>query len=242
MSNQCSDLFKIVKIVEEQSSKNLPCFNLELIKSYLNKNMYIRRVKKDGSIAYNSDRVEYVQYVIFGTYFTYRIAENGKRNLLSTVNKPQWVGLDKALDAEHANITESKVLTECIVLDIRVSYLKKCLEDDNEFTMYIIKNLLTKMSRISAKTNRMVFNDAKENLAFYILEYWNTNYRNSDFCEIKIENFYIAEEIGITIRTLYRAINELKKEGMLNVRNGNILVSGQQIQTIREKYPDFCRR
>ena len=50
---------------------------------------------------------------------------------------------------------------------------------------------------------------------------------------------YIADDIGVSTRTLYRALNEMKDQGLLNVVRGNIVVTSVQIQIIRRRCESF---
>ena len=50
---------------------------------------------------------------------------------------------------------------------------------------------------------------------------------------------YIADDIGVSTRTLYRALNEMKDQGLLNVVRGNIVVTSAQIQMIRRRCESF---
>lgn len=229
--NNYFDLYEIVKLVEEKSRKGK--LDIEEIKQKLNSHIRIRVVPKDEVIAYTAKPAPYVYFIIKGSYFHYRISKHGKNNFLSVENAPQWIGIDKVLDAEHANVTGDKVLQECIVLDIKADYFEKCIDADGKFAHYIIKNLLQKMAKISCKSDRLLFNNAKEHLMFYILEYWDRNQKESGNCKVDVKNEYIAEEIGISTRTLYRTLNMLKDENLIVVKKGTIVVNDSQIEQIR---------
>lgn len=234
--NNCSELYKIVKLVEEKTQKgNL---NIDEIKKKLNGQIHIRVVSKDKVISSSVKPAPYVYYVISGSYFHYRISKQGKNNFLSVENAPQWIGIDRVMDPGHANVTGDKVLKECVVLDVNAEYFKKCIETDGKFAHYIIQNLLQKMAKISCKSDRLLFNSAKEHLMFYILEYWDRNHKQSGNCRIDVKNEYIAEEIGISTRTLYRTLNTLKDENLIVVQKGTMIVNSSQIERIRTFFSD----
>lgn len=232
--NSHSDLYEVVKLIEEKSKNEK--MNLNEIRKRLNSQIRIRIVQKDEMIAYQVKPAPYVYYVIQGSYFHYRISKQGQNNFLSVENAPQWMGIDKVVDGEHANDTGDKALQECIVLDIKADYFEKCIKTDGEFAHYIIKNLLQKMAKISCKSDRILFNSTKEHLMFYILEYWDRNAKSSEVCRVDVKNEYIAEEIGISTRTLYRTLNILKSEDLITVKKGCIVVNSSQIERIRKSF------
>lgn len=228
--NNYSDLYEIVKLIEKTEKDKL---DLNVIEAKLNDQIRIRHVPKDEVIACSGTPAPYTHYIIKGSYYHYRISKQGKNNFLSVEKAPQWMGIDKVLDPEHANVTGDKVLQECTVLDIKADYFEKCIKADGEFAEYIIKNLLTKMAKISCKSDRLLFNSAKEHLIFYILEYWDRYHDESEICKVDMKNEYIAEEIGISTRTLYRALNQLKDEKLIAVKKGSIVVKNSQIEKMR---------
>lgn len=229
-----ANLYEIVKLVEKQISKGT--VNIAEIKPYLNEQINLKVVPENEAIATKEQKATYVYYVISGRYFHYRILKRGSVNFLSIENAPQWIGIDKVIDPEHANVTGDKVLKTCIVLEIRAGYFISCIEENGEFARYIIKNLLTKMAKISVKSDRLMFSDAKEHLMFYILDYWDRNHKGAGSCKIDIKNEYIAEEIGVTLRTLYRILNKLKEEGLIVVTDREKYVNSEQIDRIRHYF------
>lgn len=230
--NACSDLYYIIKAVEKQVEYGK--FDREEIQQYLNEKMRIRVVARDKTLSYVSDEKKYVQYVARGIYFHFRISKSGKVNILSKRKAPGWIGMDKVFVPSEANDTEDCALTECVVIDIQGDYLQKCIKEDGEFAFYVVKELLMRMSKISSKSDLFVFNNARERLLFYILEYWKFYNKRSDTCRIMMKNDYIADEIGVTSRTLYRELNALKNEGIIFIEKGDITVTKDQIDQIRE--------
>lgn len=225
------DLCEIVRITNEEEWKTAP--DLNKIRKYINEDMTIRIIGPGGKICCQDTVGKCVYYVVSGRYFHYRDSKEGKRNLITLNRGPEWIGIDRALDMENANITEDLVMEECIVIDINVEYFIKCIREGGELALYIIKNLLGKMSSASRRGDYMLFNDARTQTLFWLNEYWNTNH-DKEGCVVRIKNEYIADAIGISARTLYRVINKLKSEGMISTRKGNIVIDNSQIQKIAD--------
>lgn len=227
-----SDLYEIVRITNESEWKKKPDFNK--INKYVNDKMHIRTIQPGGRISCQDTDGKCIYYVISGKYFNYRNSSEGKRNLVAIYNAPQWIGMDRALDVKNANITEDFVLEECVVIDIKVDYFIHCINEKGDIALHIIKNLLGKMSSASSRVDCMLFNDARTQILLWINEYWNSNYAGGDECMITLKNEYIAESIGISSRTLYRVLNELKKENIVTTKKGNIVISSLQIKKIKD--------
>lgn len=214
--SKCSNLYEIVKLVEEQTQNGR--LELNAIKGWLNDQMRIRTVPPKTAIARKENRGKYVYYIISGKYFHYRISKQGRMNYLSNECAPQWLDIGNVIAAQYANETEDKTLEECIVLDIRADYFIQCVKESGEFATKIIENLLIKMALISRESDRRLLADARERMLLYILQSWKTEQHEMNFCVIDEKNEAIADAIGISIRSLYRILNQLKSEGLIEVK------------------------
>ena len=67
----------------------------------------------------------------------------------------------------------------------------------------------------------------------YIMDHWITNHRQQTKYMIAVPNTRIADEIGVSIRTYYRAVGKLKTDHFISIAAGNICVTYEQIQQIR---------
>nr|WP_317284077.1 Crp/Fnr family transcriptional regulator [uncultured Sellimonas sp.] len=222
------DLYEIIRIVNrrKQNKKN----DLAEIKKHLNDQMKIRVIKPGGSISCQDIAGKYVYYVIEGQYYHYRNSNTGKRNVVALYKGPQWIGIDRALDMEKSNVTEDYVLRKTVVIDIKSEYFVQCIREDGELALHIIKNLLAKMSSASSRVDYMLFNDARTQTIFWFSEYWKINDTGGEECTIALKNENIAEAIGISTRTLYRVIRELKEENLVTTKKGNIVINSLQMQ------------
>lgn len=153
-------------------------------------------------------------------------------NYLSNECAPQWLDIGNVIAAQYANETEDKTLEECIVLDIRADYFIQCVKESGEFATKIIENLLIKMALISRESDRRLLADARERMLLYILQSWKTEQHEMNFCVIDEKNEAIADAIGISIRSLYRILNQLKSEGLIEVKKRKIYVNAGQIVCI----------
>lgn len=230
----CADLYEIVKIVEQQTAQGE--VDLEAVRKHLNSEMKIRVVPKGMAIARKENAGRFVYYILKGTYFHYRISKKGRMDFLSNEKAPQWMDIGNIIAAQYANDTEDKTLGECVVLDIKGDYFVRCVMESGEFAMKIIENILIKMAKISCESDKRLLSDCRERLLLYILECWNESGEDSGICEIDRKNEDIADIVGISIRTFYRILKELKEKEMIDVKKGKIYVNGSQIEMIRQTF------
>lgn len=230
--NIYSDLYKIVRIAEEGKGQA----DLKEVGRLLNGQMRLRTVPKGEPIFYIEDGKSLVYFVIRGSYINYRVSRDGKMNILGRSKAPVWSGVDRAVNASNINFTENKTLEECVVLEIKTAYFLEAIEHDGRFGLYMIKNILDKMTDISEKSDRLLFYDANELFAYFIVKFWKEHHNAAGDCTIEMKNADLAEEVGISARSLYRILNAWKKEKLISVKKGNIAVSSGQIDRLKERF------
>lgn len=120
-------------------------------------------------------------------------------------------------------------------MEIDTNYFVKSLKENGELGLEIIKNICAKLSRASYRSDHILFHTTGEKLMLYIIRYWEEYHTGGNECTVDVKNMYIADDIGVSTRTLYRALNEMKDQGLLNVVRGNIVVTSVQIQIIRRR-------
>ena len=143
------------------------------------------------------------------------------------------------MNPRKASLSTNLALEPCIVLEIDTNYFVKSLKENGELGLEIIKNICAKLSRASYRSDHILFHTTGEKLMLYIIRYWEEYHTGGNECTVDVKNMYIADDIGVSTRTLYRALNEMKDQGLLNVVRGNIVVTSAQIQIIRRRCESF---
>lgn len=233
--NVYKNLYEIVNIVEREKDRA----DLDAVRLFLNDRMRLRTVPREEPIFYIEDGKDLVYLVLRGSYINYRVSLNGKMNILGREKAPVWSGVDRAVNASNINFTENKTLEECVVLEINAKYFIEAVEHDGRFGLYMIRNILDKMTDISEKSDRLLFYDTNEHFAWFILKYWNDHHDAAGICQIEMKNADLAEEAGISQRSLYRIQNAWRNEGLISVKKGNIVVTAEQVRRLREQFGMF---
>lgn len=225
-------LLEIIKIVNCQEEKN--SFDLESIKPYLDDHMRVRVIPKEGYIVKEGDVVKYVYFVITGEFFMMRLSETGKNNVLKRKVAPQFIGIDRILNDQMPSSASNMVIRKCIVLEIELSYFVDSIRKSGELGLLILKNTVEKLTEASYRADRLLFQDSRTRLLYYICEHWDKHHKGKGVCVIEVSNTYIADDIGISTRTLYRVLNELKAEGLVSTKGGNMVITYDQMMKMRE--------
>lgn len=234
-----NDLLKIIELVKKQQAMNQ--FQLEELKPFLNEYIRVRVVPKGGYIAREDVLINRVYYIIQGTYYESRSSEHGKTNLLSRKRAPQFLGVDRAVNSKTACLSSNLALETCVVIEIETEYFLNSIRENGELGLEVIRNLTEKLSNASYRSDQILFLTTKEKLMMYLINYWEEYHIGERACKVDVKNVFIADNIGVSTRTLYRAISEMKEEELISVSKGNIVVSFQQILKMKTSVNLFER-
>lgn len=227
-----NNLYQIMQIVESYNQQET--FDLDLLNPYLNEYIKVITIPQNHYIVHDDVVINKVYYIISGSYCVMKFSENGKINIHDRRRAPQFIGIDRAVDKMIVSSSNSLALTTCIVLEISQNYFLNCLKDNGELAIMVIKNLTAKLTKMTIRSDCRMFHDSRKRLLFYIYQYWNEHYDGHALCEIREKNVQIADDIGISERTFYRAMNDLKEKNYISVKKGYIVVTDKQIQMIEE--------
>lgn len=220
---------KIVELHNQQET-----FDLDLLNPYLNEYIKVITVPQKHYITREEEIIKKVYYVISGSYCVMKFSKKGKINIHDRRSAPQFIGIDRAVNRTIESFSNSLALEKCIVLEISQNYFVDCLKENGELAVMVIKNLTAKLAKMTIRSDCRMFKDSREQLLFYIYQYWNENNAGKASCKIMEKNGQIADDIGISERTLYRAMNDLKEKNYISVKKGYITVAEEQIQRIKE--------
>lgn len=228
-------LFQIAKMANEKKEKD-EFLTFEEIKDLLDVHMKVRKVSKENYITTENTTARKVYYVFSGTFLMMRSSKSGATNVFSRKKAPQFLGIDRAVLSEEYAFADNFCLTDCYVIEIEPSYFVQSIREEAEFGFEIIKLLCERLVNASYRSDTILFYTSSEKLMFYIIEYWNEYHVGQKECVIKQKNMFIADAIGISARTLYRVIDELKQKDLLKVVKGNIVVTCEQVMRMKNEF------
>lgn len=232
-------LLQIVLLAKEKQKEGT-CLKQEHVEKLLNDRMKIRRVSKNEYITTEYMEEKKVYYVLSGSFLMMRNSKDGKNNVMDLKQAPQFLGIDKAvMPEEDYTFSDNLAKESCLVLEIDREYFIRSLKEEAELGFEIIKVLCRRLVNASYRADRALFYTNEEQLMIYLMVYWSNHHGGQSECTVRLKNSYIAEEIGISIRGFYRTLDKLKKEALLTVVKGNIVVTQEQIKEMSARCGDF---
>lgn len=206
----------------------------DAVRPFLNEKMNIRVISAGTYFVTEGQPITKILYIAEGSFYLMRNSDGGKINLAARKRAPQFIGLRGINDPREIFFASYYAVEPCIAVEFEKDFFWKSVQSSGELGMEVIKNLEASLFSAASRSNDMLFCTAKEKLMLYILKYKDEFCTEKGKCEIAVKNIFIADAIGVNIRTLYRTVDELKREGLVTIKKGNLNVTDEQVAVLRQ--------
>ena len=188
------------------------------------KNCQIHIYNSNEHLLYQDDEVLNLYILIKGDVFVYVNGKNGKKLILCHYQSKGIIGEISLMLNEYISSTTVKAISqvECIAIDLKKN--AKYLKENIQFLNIIGQNLsLNLLNRSHAHISSAMYN-SEERLCSYIL----LSHHNGIFKEYLTDT---AQSIGISYRHVFRIINRLCKENILEkTNNGYKIINMKELE------------
>lgn len=210
---------------------------------YLNAYTTLRVVEKGEDIIRPMDLLRSIIMIVKGKAYFIRVSAKGDMNMLAATSAPMFIGVTQMFSSDKTYYSQILAAERCVIVDIDCNYFLRELRRDGNAAMVIIDSLSKIVERNHERMDRMVFLSSHDNFVAYICRKW---LENGELCGkgeplyIRERHGVIATDIGISVRTLYRAINKLKEENLITILKGGIMMfTVEQLDEIRRRHENM---
>lgn len=223
-------LYQLICLIQKETAKG-NSLSVDTVKPFLNDKITVRIVSA-GNYIYSTP-ITKVYYVISGAFSIIRSSRDGK-STIRVQKAPSFLGIDYAVllcKSDYLPDIFTSVQSEntCTVLEINRDFFLNSIRQDSELCFEILSEICEKFFYSSFRFDEICFYNPAAKLMNYIVNHWRSSGSPSGKHTIHSLNSLIAEEIGISPRTFYRAVNKLKAENLLTMVSGNICVTQKQL-------------
>lgn len=228
------NLIKQLYKLSEEGSIDFP----EIL-PYLNNYVKIRTIPQNQYIIRMGSSHRTVRLVLKGSYCEIRESAHGSLIYSEGWEAPSFIGIPHLVLGMSKCMSDMLTLEECIILEVEKGFFLEALESDSDLALIVIKNLSETIINRMRRYDEFLFNFSGGNLLSYIYYYWIESGMEEKTLRIKTKYTSIANSIGISERTLYRALKTLKENGLVTTNKGDIIVTPEQMKRIRDDCNTF---
>lgn len=208
---------------------------LERLTPFLNEYTALREIPGNTYLVHAGQQQTAVYLLIRGEFYLMRNSKRGSGNIIAMNKAPQFIGATQALTEYGEFYSDIITSRDSVCLEFQREYFIRQAAENAQALMFILRNTTRHTMQGSDRMDRLIFNDSTLNLLMYIYRCWLEDGSPGGTYRIQTKNALIADTIGINVRTLYRALNHLKGEGLLKVVKGCVVVTADQLQEIKKR-------
>jgi CRP/FNR family transcriptional regulator, nitrogen fixation regulation protein len=176
-------------------------------------------LRREQPLFHEADSAEFYFKVISGAVRSCKLLADGRRHVGEFFLPGDFIGLD----AEDAYIFTAEAVTETVV----VRYARRSV-DNLAFQEPRISRRLMRIAcrNLSAAQHQMLLlsrKTAEERIASFILAMAERN-GDSDRITLPMTRTDIGDHLGLTMETVSRALTQLRKEGVIELKNSHDVV------------------
>ncbi len=145
----------------------------------------------------------------------------------------------------HSSVT-IETITECLVMFISLAGFEAWISADNTFLRRVTQDISRKLYSASYSRGERQYYSVRYLVLRYLLEHAHAGLaRGKQEVLIRQTRQQMAEEIGLTTKTLNRTLKELRESGLLDIQKGKVAISagqGEQMEKAAGHYVRQSRR
>ncbi|MCT4619175.1 MAG: Crp/Fnr family transcriptional regulator [Marinisporobacter sp.] len=189
-------------------------------------------LKKDSEI-------KYVYILCSGTLRVINEFSNGTIYGFAHINSTDFIGALEILAEETKIACTVEAITDCVALRISKKDFLDWFENDIFFSTTIAKSLANKLYPTIYRNGAVFMNSATHSLISFLIKFVEENMENKNTLLIRKKRQYIADELGISLRTVHRIVKKLKEDDFISIIKGKIYVNKEQYDRLLELLDDF---
>lgn len=185
-------------------------------------------VKKD-------EEPKYVYILCSGKLRIYNEFENGKILETAKVKDMDFIGVIEVLSGKEKIAATVETEIECVALRLHNEDFIKWMNMDHEFAIIILRKMAGHFYDVTYSKGKLLLNSTMYTIVSYIIDNIKDQLKEAEISIISKKRQEIADELGISLRTVQRNVKKLRDSELINIKTGKIHVSKNQYKLLKNK-------
>ncbi|WP_105614340.1 Crp/Fnr family transcriptional regulator [Vallitalea okinawensis] len=211
----------------------------ELIKNMpidIKKRCHIKRFEPDSVILKKMDEIKYVYILCKGECCVMNEFKEGYLYVFGRAKGIHFIGEQAVLADQLEAAVTIQTVTDCILIQLSRQDFWKWIQNDHTCTIILLKKLAKRLYPVS-KDRGMI--------RYYPSIYLLKKFLVKEFVEFNGDHLYIrktrqqiADEIGVSLRSVERGIKTLKNKKLLNIVKGKVYIDQLMYENLLNEVDD----
>jgi CRP/FNR family cyclic AMP-dependent transcriptional regulator len=194
----------------------------------IRKKVFLKKIPAGETVVRKGEKVEYAYILIGGELKVINEFENGRIYIFERIRPISFVSELEILAGEMEYVSTVETVNNCSVLVISAKDFAKWITCDHAILLRISQKLAKKMYSTASKTGTANFLLGIHKIQAYIIKYYQEKQSDIEVLLIDKKRQNIADEIGVSVKTINRCIDKLNRAGLIFLRRGKIYISKEQ--------------
>lgn len=178
--------------------------------------LFLRNYSKGSTIYHQRDRCKTLDIVLSGGFVAYALSENGSERTMFEFSKGQMLGANLLFGDNHTYPLSIYCMSDAQLLHVTQKAVSDFLHNC-DFAKAFIGILSNNSQRLNRKMTMVAQKTLRENLLEYFRQ--QSILQGSDTIVLPISKKQLADYLGVQRPSLFRALKNLKDEGVVEVSN-----------------------
>ena len=193
---------------------------------------YVKNIVAGSTLMRKGEKIRYVYILINGEVKVINEFENGRMYIYARIISINFIGELEILAGEMKHASTVEAVTDCKLLAIIAEDFARWIQADHSVLMVVCKGLAEKMYPTSSENGTIMFLSGKSKVQDYIVKQYKERRRKTEMFLLNKTRQQIADEIGISVKTVNRCIEKLKLEELIVTKKGKIHINREQYGTL----------
>lgn len=230
-------LQKIIHLIFDDSG--LPV-RYSQIQPYLNEYIRVRQLKKSELIVAAGQRIRNVYILVSGGAYLTRNTGKGSYITIARVPAPDIIGVVQVFSKDPLYYSDIFASERTLVLDINHEHFYRSVAANLDLAMICLSVMCGQHLRSRVRLEFQKIPNSTDRLVAYIYHRWMESGLSRKTMRLSDKHAVIASDAGISLRTLYRAVNRLVEEDSLTIEKGGVLVlTPSQLDSIADRFREI---
>lgn len=197
------------------------------------------RVKKTGSgveILRKHEKMEYVYILCEGECDVLTAFKGGQLYVFGKAGHKNGglylIGEQEVLAGISESQATVRTVSECRFLQLTQKDFWEWIQKDPHAAIILLKHLATRLNAATQEAGLQLYYPNIYQLKKYLVEQFEES--REENVRFKVKRQQIADELGISLRSVERGVRELKEQGLVRIVKGKMEINRAEVEAIRD--------
>lgn len=226
--------------IEKFTNKNINLKNLLIeMPDEIKKRCVVQEFEAKTTMVKKDENPKYIYIIYSGILNIFNEFENGKILQTARVHDMDFVGVMEALASKDKIAATVETATKCTALRMPKDDFLDWMQRDHELAILVAKKMADNFYSTTYSNGKLLLNSTMYTLVSFIIDTVKDDIVMSELGIVNKKRQQIADELGISLRTVQRNIKKLKETGLITINTGKINVDIVQYKGLVDKLDEL---